>query len=50
MGTPKEPPWMARNGSPLRTSMSTYSVPPTVSFFGSLRAVSGPLLGPEGGQ
>ena len=50
MGTPKEPPRMARNGSPLRTSFTGDSVPPVAGSSGSLRAGSGPLRGPEGGQ
>ena len=43
MGTPKEPPRMARNGSPLRTSNSLDSVPAIVSASGSLRAARRPL-------
>ena len=51
MGTPKEPPRMARNGSPLRTSISLDSVRAVVGASGgTLRAGSGPLEGPEGGQ
>ena len=50
MGKPKEPPRMARNGSPLRRLISLDSVPAIKGASGSLRAGSGPLEGPEGGQ
>ena len=50
MGTPKEPPRMARDGSPLRRSISLDSVPSIVGASVCLRRGSGPLEGPEGGQ
>ena len=50
MGTPKEPPRMAENGSPLRTFNSLDTVSPDVRFFGSFRALRGPLRGPQGGH
>ena len=50
MGKPKEPPRMALNGSPLRTSNALDSVSLDVRFFGSLRPPREPLRGIQGGN